>query len=209
MSIRVGIVEDNDTFRQHLVSLLRGAPGYECTGAHASGEAALKHVPVERPDVLLLDLELPRRSGLDLILEFKGRLPKMEILVLSVCDDTKRIFEALQRGATGYLHKPPTSSVEILDAISEIRAGGSPMSSAVARLVIKTFQGRGKTQTEVNTLSPRELEILEHLSRGLRNAEIAEKLHISPLTVSTHLHRIYEKLQVRTRSAAVAKFLQR
>ena len=209
MSIRVGIVEDDDAFRHHLVSLLRGAPGYECTGAHSSGEVALKRIPGEKPDVLLLDLELPGRSGLDLIVELKGRLPKMEILVLTVCDDTKRIFDALQRGATGYLHKPPTSSVEILNAIAEIRAGGSPMSSAVARLVIKTFQSRGKTKSEVDSLSPRELEIVEHLSRGLRNAEIAEKLHISPLTVSTHLHRIYEKLQVRTRSAAVAKFLQR
>lgn len=209
MTTQVSIVEDEKQFREYLVSLISGAPGLVCVGAHPTAEAALKHVPFEKPDVLLLDLELPGKSGLECIEYLKSRLPKLEILVLTVCDDSKHIFDALKNGATGYLHKPLTSSAELLDAIAEVRRGGSPMTSSIARLVIKTFQGRGKTKREVDSLSPRELEILEHLSRGLRNAEIAEKLYISPLTVSTHLHRIYEKLHVHTRSAAVAKFLQR
>lgn len=208
MTTKVSIVEDDAAFREHLVSLIRGAPGFVCAGAHGSAEAALKGLPCERPDVLLLDLELPGKSGLDCIHEFKARLPKLEVLVLTICDDTRRIFGALESGATGYLHKPPTSSVEILDAIREIRAGGSPMSAAIARLVVKTFQQRRRTRQEVEKLSPREQEILQLVSCGQRNAEIAHALHISELTVSTHLHRVYEKLQVHTRTAATAKYLQ-
>jgi len=208
MTTNVSIVEDDDEFREHLVSLVRGAPGFVCAGVHSTAEAALKHVPHDKPDVLLLDLELPGKSGLECIRDFKARLPKLEILILTICDDSKRIFQALESGATGYLHKPPTSSVEILNAITEIRAGGSPMSSGIARLVVKTFQQRGRTRQEVERLSPREQEILELVSRGRQTAEIAGALHISPATVSTHLHRIYEKLHVHSRTAATAKYLR-
>ena len=209
MTTQVSIVEDNRQFREYLASLLRGAPGFGCAGVHATAESALKHVPFERPDVLILDLELPGRPGLDCIEELRSRLPKLDILVLTICDDAQHIFEALKRGATGYLHKPLTSAGELLEAITEIRRGGSPMSSAIARLVIKTFQQRRRVQDEVDSLSARELEILELVSRGLRNAEIGVTLHISPSTVGTHLHRIYEKLQVHTRAAAAAKYLRR
>jgi DNA-binding NarL/FixJ family response regulator len=209
MTTQVSIVEDDTKFRDYLVSLISGAPGFVCAGSHSTAEHALKHVPFEKPDVLLLDLELPGKSGLECIADLKARLPKLEVLVLTICDDANRTFEALKNGATGYLLKPLTSSTELLDAIAEVRRGGSPMSSAIARLVVKTFQQRAKTHSEVDALSPRELEILELVSRGLRNSEIAKELHISPLTVSTHLHRIYEKLHVHTRSAATAKYLQR
>lgn len=209
MTTRVSIVEDDKQFREYLAALVKGAPGLACAGAHPSAEAALKHIPFEKPDVLILDLELPGRSGLECIGHLKSRLPRLEILVLTVCDDAKHIFDALKNGATGYLQKPLTSSIELLDAIAEIRRGGSPMSSAIARLVVKTFQKRTAARGAVEALSPRELEILESLSKGLRNAEIARALHLSDHTVSTHLHNIYEKLQVHTRAGATAKFLQR
>ena len=209
MTTQVSIVEDDRQFREYLVSLVSGTPGLACAGVHPTAEAALKHVPFEKPDVLLLDLELPGKSGLDCMEYLKSRLPKLEILVLTICDDAAHIFDALKSGATGYLHKPIISPAELLEAIAEIRRGGSPMSSSIARLVVKTFRQHRQMRSEVESLSPRELEVLGLLSQGLRNAEIAQSLHLSEHTVGTHLHRIYEKLHVHTRAAATAKYLQR
>ena len=204
--IRVGIVEDDAAFREHLCALTGGTPGYECAGAWRTAETALKHLPVEKPDVLLLDLELPGKSGLELIVELNSRQLPFEIVVLTICDDLPRIFAALENGATGYLVKP-VPPARILEAIADVRAGGAPMSSAIARLVVKRFQQRGRVNQTLATLTGREEEILKLLSVGHSSKEIAEELRISARTVGTHLHHIYEKLHVHSRSQAVAKFL--
>ena len=207
-SIRVSILEDNDPFREHLAALIAGASGFCCVGAHRTAEAALKRIPVEKPQVVLLDLELPNKSGLDCILELSARLPALQILVLTICDDTRRIFQALEAGACGYLVKP-ISSVRLLEAIADVRAGGAPMSSQIARLVVKTFHQRGRSKKQLDRLTLREEEILGWLAKGFRYQEIADQLGISIRTVSTHLHNIYDKLHVRSRGEATSKFLDR
>lgn len=207
-SIRVAVVEDKDDFRGHLVALIQGAQGFCCTGAHATAESALKQLAWEKPEVLLLDLELPKLSGEDSIREFKARLPALEILVLTLHDEPKRIFTALEAGASGYLIKP-VHPAKLLEAIAEVRAGGSPMSSQIARLVVRVFHQRGRTNAQFETLTTREEEILKLLADGGQTKEIADSLKISARTVSTHLHHIYDKLHVGSRSQAVARFLQR
>jgi DNA-binding NarL/FixJ family response regulator len=206
--IRVGLVEDADAYREHLAALLNGADGFHCSGAHATAESAFKLLAREKPDVLLLDLELPRANGDDCIGGLKQKLPSLEILVLTIHETPQRIFKALEAGASGYLIKP-VSPARLLEAIAELRSGGAPMSSQIARLVIKTLHQRGQSKMEIETLTPREDEILKLLSEGHPSKEIADALRISPRTVSTHLHHIYEKLHVASRAQAVAKFLRR
>ena len=206
--IKVVTVEDDDQFREHLAALIGGAPGFRCIGSHRTAEAALKHLPVEQPDVLLLDLELPNTQGVELISNVVARWPKLAILVLTIHDDSARIFAALEAGAIGYLIKP-VSPARLLEAIAEARAGGSPMSSQIARLVVRRFQQQGRTRQMLDELTPREQEILNQISTGLQTKEIAGLLGISVRTIGTHLRNIYEKLQVSTRSQAVVKFFQR
>ncbi|HKX62421.1 MAG TPA: response regulator transcription factor [Verrucomicrobiae bacterium] len=203
--IRVSVVEDTAVYREHLVALINGAPGFACAGAHGSAESALSHVVRERPDVLLLDLGLPRRSGDECLRELKEKLPGLEVLVLTMHDEPKRIFKALEAGASGYLIKP-VAPASLLEAISEVRQGGSPMSSPIARLVIRTFHQRGSNNAHLKSLTPREDEILKFLAQGLHTSEIAAALKISKRTVGSHLHHIYDKLHVASRSQAVAKF---
>jgi DNA-binding NarL/FixJ family response regulator len=205
--IKVVTVEDDDEFRGHLAALIGGANGFHCIGSYRSAEIALKHLPVEQPSVLLLDLELPNKQGDELIAEIAARWPKIAVLVLTIHDDPARIFPALEAGAVGYLVKP-VAPVGLLDAITDAHAGGSPMSSQIARLVVKTFQVRGKLKQELEALTVREEEILNHVAKGFQSKEIADTLGISPRTVGTHLRNIYEKLQVRTRAQAVAKYLR-
>jgi DNA-binding NarL/FixJ family response regulator len=205
--IRVSIVEDNDPFREHLAALIGGAQGFSCSGAHRTAEQALKRIPVEKPDIVLLDLELPHLPGEECIRELKARLPGLEIVVLTIHDDSRRIFDALEAGATGYLVKP-VAPAKILEALTEAAAGGAPMSSQIARLVIHTFHERGQRKQELKQLTAREEEILAYVAKGYQSPEIAAELGISLSTVSTHLHHIYEKLQVRTRVGAAAKYLR-
>ena len=206
--IKVVTVEDDDPFREHLTALIGGAQGFRCTGSYHTAETALKHLPVEQPDVLLLDLELPKTQGLELIANVLARWPKLAILVLTIQDDSARIFEALEAGAIGYLIKP-VSPVKLLEAIAEAHAGGSPMASQIARLVVKRFQQQGRARQKLNGLTARETEILEHVARGLHSKEIASELGIGERTIGSHLRNIYEKLHVHSRSAAVARFLQK
>src|SRR5438046_3281636 len=162
--IKVTTVEDDEPFREHLTALIGGAQGFRCIGSYRTAEAALKHLPVEQPDVLLLDLELPNTQGVQLISEVGGRWPNLAILVLTIHDDSARIFEALEAGAIGYLVKPVSPS-KLLEAIAEAQAGGSPMTSQIARLVVKRFRQQGRSRRELDTLTPRELEILDNVSR--------------------------------------------
>ena len=206
--IKVVTVEDDEPFREHLAALIGGARGFRCLGSYRTAEAALKHLPVEQPDVLLLDLELPNTPGLELISNVVARWPKLAILVLTIQDDSARIFEALEAGAIGYLVKP-VSPAKLLEAIAEAHAGGSPMSSQIARIVLKRIQHHGRSRQELDTLTPRETEILEQVARGLQTKEIAELLGISGRTIGSHLRNIYEKLHVHSRAAAIARFLER
>ncbi len=208
MKTRVTIVEDNNELRESLAVLLEGSPGFTCAGSHRTAELALKALPFEKPDMLLLDLELPHMSGEEFIREAKARWPKIEILVLTVHDEPRRIFAALEAGASGYLVKP-AAPAKLLEALTDVASGGSPMSSQIARLVLSTFRERGKHKHDLGQLTPREEEILALLSKGHRYQEIAKELSISLRTVGTHLHNIYEKLHVRSRTEAAAKYLQR
>ena len=207
-AIRVSIVEDDVEFREHLRALIGGSDGSELVGAHPSAETALKSVPADKPEVVLLDLGLPRKSGLEFIADLKCKQPEIAILVLTLHDDTHRIFAALEAGASGYLTKP-VAPARILEALIEVRNGGAPMSSQIARLVVKTFHKRGRSKQEFDCLTLREEEILGCLAKGFSYQEIADQLGISIRTVSSHLHNIYNKLHVRSRGEATARFLNR
>lgn len=206
--VRVATVEDDDQLREYLVALISGAAGFCCVGSYRTAETALKHLPVGRPDVLLLDLELPGKQGDEFISELATRWPNLAIVVLTIHDDSARIFPSLELGAVGYLVKP-VSPVRLLDAIAEAHAGGSPMSSQIARLVVRRFQAQGRSRQKLDSLTPRELEILDLVARGLSTSEIAGRLTISDRTIGSHLRKIYGKLHVHSRSAAVARFLNR
>ena len=202
--VRVGIVEDDDRIRESFVSLIERANGFRCVAAHANAEEALASIPGVKPDVVLMDINLPRKSGIDCVQELKAMLPETQILMLTVYEDAEKVFQSLQAGASGYLLKR-TPPEELLEAIQEVMEGGSPMSSLIARKVVASFQ-RPKTALRVS-LTPREDDILQNLARGFLYKEIAEQLGISITTVRTHLRNIYEKLQVQNRTEAVVKFL--
>jgi DNA-binding NarL/FixJ family response regulator len=206
MSIKVSIVEDNQTVRQSLAEILDSTPGFRLGDACASGEVALQRLLNNPPDVVLMDINLPRLSGVQCVRELKRCLPKTQFIMLTIEDDSQRVFESLQAGATGYLLKnvPPE---RILAAVEEVHRGGSPMSSQIARMLVQTFQsGDSAIEREMN-LTKRESEILRLLTRGYRSKEVADELAIGVQTVHTHLRNIYEKLHVRSRAEAVARFL--
>jgi DNA-binding NarL/FixJ family response regulator len=208
MSIGVSLVEDNNQVRTTLARVIARAEGFHCVSQHANAEAALDALPNEQPDVILMDINLPGINGVECVRRIKPILPKTQILMLTVYEDTENIFNALAAGATGYLLKR-TPRAELLDAIRDVHQGGSPMSTHIARKVVQSFQRSGASPHPAENLSPREQEVLDCLSRGFLYKEIAEHLGISYETVHTYVRRIYEKLQVRTRTEAVAKFLQR
>ena len=153
--IRVATIEDDDEFRDHLAALINGANGYCCVGSFRNAETAIKHFAASPPDVLLLDLELPGRNGLEVIAEMVARWPKLAIIILTIHDECAKIFTALEAGAIGYLGKP-VSPVRLLEAIAEAHAGGSPMSSPIARMVVRKFQEQGRVQQKLDQLTARE-----------------------------------------------------
>lgn len=205
-SIRVVTIEDDEDYREHLAALLNGADGFACVGSFRTADAALTQFHRNVPDVLLLDLELPGRNGLDIISELIARWPDLAIIVLTIHDEAAKIFAALEAGAVGYLGKP-VSSVRLLEAIAEAHAGGAPMSASIARLVVRKFHEQGQRRKSLDQLTPREVEILDHIARGLSTKDIATQLNLSDRTIGSHLRKIYDKLQVRSRSAAVSRFL--
>ena len=205
VSIVISIVEDDAPARGMLADWIRRVPGFRCAGAHGSAEAALATLPAEKPSVVLMDINLPGISGIECVRRLKPLLPDTQFVMLTVYDDSDHIFNALAAGASGYLLKR-MSRAELLAALKDVQAGGSPMSSNIARKVVQSFQRRDSQQPEAEDLSPREREVLELLARGYLYKEIAESLHISGPTVNTYIRRIYEKLHVRSRSQAVAKY---
>jgi RNA polymerase sigma factor (sigma-70 family) len=208
MPITVSIVEDNDKLRETLTRVLNRADGFSCVSQYANAEDALKDLPQIKPDVVLMDINLPGMNGVRCVQQLKKILPEIQVMMLTVYEDTESIFNALAAGANGYMLKR-TSSKELLEAIREVQRGGSPMTMHIARKVVQSFQRTAATAAATENLSDREQQVLDLLSQGLMYKEIADKLGISYETVHTYIRRIYEKLQVRTRTEAVAKFLRR
>jgi DNA-binding NarL/FixJ family response regulator len=208
MPITVSIVEDNDKLRETLTRVLNRADGFSCVSQYANAEDALKDLPQIKPNVVLMDINLPGMNGVRCVQQLKKILPEIQVMMLTVYEDTENIFSALTAGANGYMLKR-TPSKELLEAITEVHRGGSPMTMHIARKVVQSFQQTAATAAATENLSDREQQVLDLLSQGLMYKEIADKLGISYETVHTYIRRIYEKLQVRTRTEAVAKFLQR
>jgi DNA-binding NarL/FixJ family response regulator len=208
MAITVSIVEDSDKLRETFTRVLDRADGFRCVSQYANAEDALKDLPQVRPDVVLMDINLPGMNGVECVRQLKKVAPEIQVMMLTVYEDTENIFDALAAGASGYMLKR-TAGKELLEAIQEVKRGGSPMTTHIARKVVQSFQRSAAAVAQTESLSEREQQVLDLLSRGLIYKEIAEKLGISYETVHTYIRRIYEKLQVRTRTEAVAKFLRR
>jgi DNA-binding NarL/FixJ family response regulator len=206
VSISVAIVEDDVPAREILAGWIRNTDGFRCAGEFDDAETALAKLPHEKPSVVLFDINLPGMNGIECVRKLKPRLPDTQFVMVTVYEDANHIFNALSAGASGYLLKQ-TRRHELIDALKDVHAGGSPMSSQIARKVVQNFY-RNETQTDGETveLSPREREVLELLARGYLYKEIAEMLQIGVQTVNTYIRRIYEKLHVRSRAQAVAKY---
>jgi DNA-binding NarL/FixJ family response regulator len=209
MPITVSIVEDSEQVRNTLTRLLNRADGFRCLSQYGNAESALEGLPNDRPDAVLMDINLPGMNGVECVRKLKQAAPGIQVIMLTAYEDTENIFNALAAGASGYLLKR-TPRAELLTALQEVIRGGSPMTTHIARLVVQSFQkSQPAPQPPESNLSTREQEVLDCLSQGFLYKEIAEKLGISYETVHTYIRRIYEKLQVRTRTEAVAKFLRR
>lgn len=200
--IRVALVEDDPTVRELLGRLLESTPDLRCVALCATSEDALKTLPLRRPEVVLMDLHLPGRSGIDCVRALRSRLPDVLVIMLTIETDGNLVFESLKAGATGYLVKHATPT-EILEAIRQVVRGGAPMTGEIARMVIRAFQEPPDSAEIESKLSPRELETLRLLSRGLRSKEIADQMKIGTGTVNTYIRNIYQKLHVRSRAQAV------
>jgi len=207
-AINVALVEDSAGLRESLAVLLTGTSGFRCAGAFPTAEAALKDLPSLAPDVVLMDIHLPRMSGITCVRKLRESLPETRIVMLTVFADRDHIFEALLAGANGYLSKR-TPPAELLKAIEEVHRGGAPMSSDIAVRVVRYFNEKGTAAPPPETnLSPREKEILGLLAQGYLYKEIAVRLAIAFDTVEWHVRNIYQKLHVRSRSEAIAKYLR-
>jgi DNA-binding NarL/FixJ family response regulator len=206
LSIAVAIVEDDVPAREILAGWIRDAEGFRLAGEYGDAETAIAKLPQEKPSVVLFDINLPGMSGIECVRRLKPALPDTQFVMVTVYEDANHIFNALSAGASGYLLKQMRRQ-ELLDALKDVHAGGSPMSSQIARKVVQNFY-RNDTQAsgESMDLSGREREVIELLARGYLYKEIAELLKISGPTVNTYIRRIYEKLHVRSRAQAVAKY---
>ncbi len=204
MPITIAIVEDDFKTRENLQALLREKTGFKCLGVFSNGEAAIEGMPKLKPDVVLMDINLPKMSGVECTRQLKQLLPKTHIIMLTVYDDSDRIFRALQMGANGYLLKRSPAD-EILQAIQDVQHGGAPMSNYIARKVVQSFQKDASGKTAEN-LSKRETDVLSYVAQGYSNKEVAEALGLSVETIHAYLKNIYAKLHVRSRTEAVMKF---
>ncbi|KAB2671735.1 MAG: response regulator transcription factor [Verrucomicrobia bacterium] len=201
----VAVVEDDPGLRRTLERMLNLSTGFRCVCSCGSAEEALKAIPRTPPDVVLMDIHLPNRSGIECTALLRQQMPGLQIIILTVYDDAATLFKALRAGACGYLLKRARPE-EILEAIREAQRGGAPMSSEIARQVVAAFEEPTPVAGPDDALSRREHEILDHLLRGFANKEIATRLSISVFTVKNHLRHIYEKLHVRSRTEVLLKF---
>ncbi len=209
--VRVAIVEDNRKLRLELAATISTTPGLECVATCSTGEDALQKLPATAPNVIVMDINLQGMSGIDCTRQIKQLLPEVQIVMLTMFDDSDKIFAALRAGASGYLLKR-FAATELLNAIQQAHQGGSPMTPQIARQVVKAFQDdetapRPKPAGEVANLTDRERELLQLMANGKHYKEVADALNISTDTVRSHIRRIYKKLHVHSRTEAVVKFL--
>ncbi len=202
--ISVSLVEDDAKLRETLARYLTGQPGFRCLKAYPNAETALGDLPQHPPDVLLMDINLPGMSGIECVSRLRKVVPALKIIMLTVFDESEQVFNALSAGAFGYLVKS-NRPAKILEAIREVHGGGSPMSGHIARKVVQSFQARASAPSETDSLTARELQVLQGLSQGHPYKQIASDLAISLSTVRTYIQRIYEKLHVHSQTEAVMK----
>ena len=207
--IRVSIVDDEADLRENIAGYVGAAKGFRCLGLYGNAREALANIPKEKPDVVLMDINLGGMSGIECVRLLKPQIPETQVVMLTVFEDTDKIFSALAAGASGYLLKrmPPA---KLLEAIREVHEGGSPMSAPIARKVVQSLQPAltAPSAPETLTLSPRERDVLDGLAEGQAYKQIADKLGVSIHTVRNYIRRIYEKLHVCSRTEAVAKYLR-
>lgn len=206
MSITVSIVDDDAGQRESIAQFLESTPDFQCLSTYPSASEAIAAIPKDPPQVVLMDINMPRVDGIECTRRLKAVAPNVLILMLTVYEDTEKIFNALAAGASGYLLKRADPS-KLLDAIREVHAGGSPMSGPIARKVVQSFQRGAPTAKESDCLSTRERQVLEFLAKGYAYKQIGDELGVSMDTTRTYIRRIYEKLHVHSRTEAVVRFL--
>lgn len=204
MSLAVAIVEDDHRWSASIEALIRHGDGFEWAGSYPTAEAALAGVTQRKPDVMLMDINLPKMSGVECTRQLKLAIPDLLVIMLTAYDDNDLIFQALQAGADGYLLKR-ASADEILEAIREVHRGGAPMSTYIARKVVQSFKAPAPARRPEDNLSKRETEVLDCVARGYSDKEVAEALGLSVTTVRSYLKTIYSKLHVHSRLQAVQK----
>jgi DNA-binding NarL/FixJ family response regulator len=205
--IKVGIVEDNKTLREGFETLLNRTPGFKCVCTSGTVAEALKNIPKAQPDVVLMDIQLPDSTGVECTARLKEQMPTVHIVIVTVYEDSERIFQALRAGACGYLLKRAQPE-KVIAAIQEAHEGGVPMTPEIARKVIGQFRQQATTASQVEDLSEREREVLELVMHGHANKAIADRLGVTVAAVKWHLQHIYEKLHVHSRTEAALKFKQ-
>lgn len=205
--IKVGIVEDNKTLREGFATLLNRTPGFQCVCACGTVADALKQVPRAQPDVVLMDIQLPDSTGVECTAKIKELMPAVHIVIVTVYEDSERIFQALRAGACGYLLKRAQPE-KVIAAVKEAHEGGVPMTPEIARKVIGQFRQQAATAARMENLSDREREVLELVMHGLGNKAVADRLGVTVAAVKWHLQHIYEKLHVHSRTEAAMKFNQ-
>jgi DNA-binding NarL/FixJ family response regulator len=201
--ISVAIVEDNEGIRNSMQAILDGTKGFQCPAVFTNAEEAAVRLPLLPHDVIIMDIGLPGMTGIECLKQVRHKIPDTQILMFTIYEDEQQIFEALMAGANGYLLKR-TPPAQMLEAIREVIEGGSPMSPSIARKVVSFFKTAPQAN-EAKSLTTREKEVLDYLSRGFLYKEIAEKLSIATGTVKRHLHSIYEKLHVQNKTEALNK----
>ncbi|MFO1476531.1 MAG: response regulator transcription factor [Verrucomicrobiota bacterium] len=204
MKVNVSIVEDDAQARELLAGWINQAKGFQCVSQHPHAEHALKNLPHIAPNVVLMDINLGGMTGVECVGKLKPIMPDTQFIMLTVYEDADHIFEALKAGATGYLLKQ-TERAGLLEAVLSVHTGGSPMTPNIARKLVRAFQNNSRPVPEVAELSARERQVLELMSQGYLYKEIADSLNIRQPTVATYIRRIYEKLQVTSRSEAIAR----
>jgi DNA-binding NarL/FixJ family response regulator len=206
--IKVSIVEDTEDIRDAMRVLINGSAGFECILVYADAEEAMEKMAENEIDVVLMDINLPGMDGIGCMKALRPKMPHTQFMMCTVYDDDDHIFDALKSGASGYILKR-TSPAQILEAIRDLHEGGSPMSSEIARRVVRYMQQNGKAKETTQLLTDRETQILDYLAKGYLYKEIAAELFISKETVKRHIHNIYDKLHVQNRTEALNKVFQR
>jgi DNA-binding NarL/FixJ family response regulator len=206
--IKVAIVDDDEGIRAGLAALIRRAPDCRLTGDYPDAESALKEIPKNPPDVVLMDINLPGMNGVECVRQLKAALPQVQFLMLTVYEDSDSLFNSLKAGASGYLLKR-TASGRLLDSIRDVHGGGSPMAPQLARRVVMFFNQPAESGSGMARLTAGEKEFLDQLAKGYAYKEIADRMNISIDTVRSYVRTVYEKLHVHSRTEAVVKYLRR